>query len=122
MATLTFWCKIVSLYFTALSFSFAEFTLTVLHTNDLHCRFEETDKFGSMCRAVDRKRQECYGGVSRRATKVDEIRSKDSNVILLDAGDQLTGTLWYQVYKGNASVAFMNELKYDVVVSVGFIR
>jgi len=93
------------------------YRLTILHTNDLHARFEETNAYGGLCFAKDRKAGKCYGGVARRATAIKQIRGGEPNVILLDAGDVLTGTLWYNVYRGNASWTFMNELRYDVMVS-----
>eukprot|EP00112_Aurelia_sp_Birch-Aquarium-sp1_P017214 Seg397.28 transcript_id=Seg397.28/GoldUCD/mRNA.D3Y31 product=5'-nucleotidase protein_id=Seg397.28/GoldUCD/D3Y31 len=94
----------------------SDFTLKILHTNDIHSRIEEIDKFGSMCRNVDRTANKCFGGFARLASKVKEIRGKEKNVILLDGGDQQTGTLWYDVLKGNATVYFINKLKYDAMV------
>ncbi|KAK3749568.1 hypothetical protein QZH41_019711 [Actinostola sp. cb2023] len=91
------------------------YRLTILHTNDLHARFEETNAYGGLCFAKDRKAGKCYGGVARRAAAIKQIRGGEPNVILLDAGDVLTGTLWYNVYRGNASWKFMNELRYDVM-------
>lgn len=92
------------------------FKLTILHTNDIHSRFEETTAFGGQCFARDRIAGKCYGGVARRATIIKQIRQKEKNVILLDAGDAMTGTLWYDVYKGNVTWTMMNELNYDAMV------
>lgn len=44
------------------------------------------------------------------------IRAQEKNVLLVSGGDVFTGTLWYQVYRGNATSRFMNELGYDAVV------
>jgi 5'-nucleotidase len=92
------------------------FKLTILHTNDVHSRFEETDIYGKMCFEKDRDAGRCYGGVARRATEIKRIRGEEKNVVLLDAGDVFTGTLWYRVYRGNATWKFMNELGYDAMV------
>lgn len=113
--------------FTALLFltlleSFHGFRLTVLHTNDFHSRFEETDVYGRMCFRKDRVAGRCYGGVARRATEIKRIRNQEENVVLLDAGDVFTGTLWYPVYKGNATWKFMNELGYDAMVGDAFFK
>lgn len=40
------------------------FTLTVLHTNDVHSHFVQTDPYGSRCKAGREKR--CVGGVARQ--------------------------------------------------------
>ena len=94
------------------------FSLTVLHTNDLHARFMETDENGYLCLPKRAAEGKCYGGVARRATIIKQIRAQEENVVLLDAGDVFTGTLWYHVYRGNATSKFMNELRYDAMVSV----
>ena len=93
------------------------FSLTVLHTNDNHGRFEETNTHGFLCSAKDAKAKKCFGGMARRATEIKRIRSEEKNVLLLSGGDVFTGTLWYNVYRGNATRKFMNELGYDAMVS-----
>lgn len=91
------------------------YTLTVLHTNDVHGRVAEFDSFGSACGEEAAAAGECFGGVARRATKIDEIRSEADNVILVDGGDQFQGTLFYTRYKGGAAERFMNALGYDAM-------
>lgn len=95
----------------------ADFNLTVLHTNDVHARFEEANRFGGSCSTSDAQSGKCFGGVARRATMINKIKSERSNVLLLDAGDQFQGTLWFYVYKGLACSAFMNRLGYSAMVS-----
>lgn len=91
------------------------FSLTVLHTNDNHGRFEETNTHGFLCSSKDAKAKKCFGGMARRATEIKRIRSEEKNVLLLSGGDVFTGTLWYNVYRGNATRKFMNELGYDAM-------
>ncbi|RMX39597.1 hypothetical protein pdam_00004020 [Pocillopora damicornis] len=91
------------------------YLLTVLHTNDHHGRFEETDTSGGLCFPRLAKAGECFGGVARRATMIKKIRAEEKNVLLLSGGDVFTGTLWYLAYRGNASRKFMNELGYDAM-------
>lgn len=113
----------VTLYLTASLILFAitaaesNLRVTFLHTNDIHSRIEEIDKYGSMCKAADRAAKKCYGGIARIASKVKEMRGSSQNVLLVDGGDQQTGTLWYDVFNGNATAFFVNKLQYDVMVS-----
>lgn len=45
-------------------------TLTVLHTNDVHSRFLQTDKFGGSCPEDQAEKNKCYGGFARLHYKV----------------------------------------------------
>lgn len=92
-----------------------EYTLTVLHTNDVHARILQFNRFGSSCGEDDAAEGKCFGGVARRATKINEIRAEGGNVILVDGGDQFQGTLFYTQYKGEAAQRFMNTLSYDAM-------
>ena len=56
--------------------------------------------------------------ISKFNTKVAEIRSQRSNVLLLDGGDRFVGTLWFTQYKGLADSFFINRYPYDAMVSV----
>ncbi|XP_051853317.1 5'-nucleotidase [Antechinus flavipes] len=85
--------------------------LTILHTNDLHSRLEQTSDDSGKCKVVS----ECVGGVARLYTKVKEIRQSEPNVLLLDAGDQYQGTVWFTVYKGAEVAHFMNALGYNAM-------
>ena len=91
----------------------SDFELSVLHTNDVHARIEQFNKYGNLCDNT----VNCFGGVARRHTVIEDIRKKEKNVILLDGGDEFQGTLWFIVYKGQAAVKFMNYSKYDAMVS-----
>ena len=75
------------------------FTVTILHTNDTHSHHEPNA-------AGD-------GGAAREAAVVNQIRAEGGNVLLLDAGDRFTGTLFHQQYRGQDSVQIMNAIGYD---------
>ncbi|XP_054651781.1 5'-nucleotidase [Dunckerocampus dactyliophorus] len=89
----------------------SSFELTLLHTNDNHARIEETSVDSGKCAAG----RPCFAGVARRFTKVSEIRKNDKNVLLLDAGDQFQGTVWFNYYKGAEAAYFMNKLGYNAM-------
>ncbi|MDO5621551.1 MAG: bifunctional metallophosphatase/5'-nucleotidase [Paracoccus sp. (in: a-proteobacteria)] len=95
----------------------ADFTLHVLHTNDFHSRIESINKYDSTCDAETEGKGECFGGIARMASAVKSLRDQlgGENVILLDAGDQYQGSLFYTTYKGKDTVEFMDLLGYDAM-------
>ncbi|HDS30554.1 MAG TPA: multifunctional 2',3'-cyclic-nucleotide 2'-phosphodiesterase/5'-nucleotidase/3'-nucleotidase, partial [Firmicutes bacterium] len=93
------------------------FTLTVLHTNDTHARIMDFNKHGTTCNDDERGEDKCFGGVARRATEIKRIRAEEPNMLLVDAGDQFQGTLFYTQYKGKEAKTFMNMLGYDAMTS-----
>ncbi|CAH2249305.1 5 -nucleotidase isoform X1 [Pelobates cultripes] len=87
------------------------FQVTLLHTNDVHARVEQTNRDSGKCGNPS----ECYAGVARRFTKIQEIRNSHEHVLLLDAGDQYQGTIWFNYFKGEEAAYFMNYLHYDAM-------
>ena len=111
-------CLLLRLLLLLLGFSVstsAAWDLVLLHTNDVHARVEETGKHSGKC-SGSRRSGGCYAGVARRATAIKRIRSSESNVLLLDAGDQFQGSVWFNYYKGAEAAHFMNKLQYDAMV------
>lgn len=89
--------------------------LTLLHTNDVHARVDEYNRNGAFCSEADATAGLCIAGTPRLATVVEGIRSNRDNVLLLDAGDQFQGTLFYNVFKGDVLTLTMNYLGYDAM-------
>lgn len=84
---------------------FSQKKIVILHTNDTHSRIEpvpETDRYAPN-----------KGGVERRANYIDQVRKENKNVLLLDAGDFLQGTPYFNLFKGDVEVKAMNLMKYD---------
>ena len=102
-------------FYLAICFA-ANFELTVLHTNDVHAHIEQFNVYGGTCTPEDATKNQCYGGVARRQTVIEDLRKTIPNTILIDGGDQFAGTLWFTVYKGKAALRFMNYIKYDAMV------
>ncbi|XP_059169386.1 snake venom 5'-nucleotidase-like [Physella acuta] len=93
----------------------ADYGITVLHTNDVHARIEESDKNGAPCTDALRSAGKCFGGVARIRTMVNRKRAEHQNTILLDAGDQFQGTLWFYQFGGLVSAEFMNLIGYNAM-------
>ena len=91
----------------------ADYTLTILHTNDFHARFEPISKYDGPCGAEDNTAGECFGGTARLVTAIKDAKSRTNNAILVDGGDQFQGTLFYSYYKGKMAAEMMNKLGYD---------
>ena len=53
------------------------------------------------------------GGVARRATLVKRIRKENPNTLLVDAGDVLQGTPYFNFYKGEVEYKAMSAIGYD---------
>ena len=93
----------------------ADYSLTILHTNDFHARFEPISKYDSGCGAEDNAEGKCFGGSARLVTAISEARARSNNAILVDGGDQFQGTLFYTYYKGALAAEMMNKLGYDAM-------
>ena len=93
----------------------ADYTLTILHTNDFHARFEQISAFDSACSAEDAAGAKCFGGTARLVTAIADARARSNNAILVDGGDQFQGSLFYTYYKGAMTAEFMTKLGYDAM-------
>jgi 5'-nucleotidase / UDP-sugar diphosphatase len=95
----------------------AEYTLHILHINDMHSRIEPINRFDSTCSAEDDAAGECFGGVARLKTLIDQKRAEleGQNVLVLDAGDQFQGSLFFTTYQGAAAAEFMNAIGFDAM-------
>ncbi len=97
----------------------AETTLHILHINDLHSRIQPISGSGSTCSAENDAAGECFGGVARVATAINTLRAElqaaGENVIVLDAGDQYQGSLFFTTYRGAAEAEFMEAIGFDAM-------
>lgn len=92
----------------------------IIHTGDVHSHFEMFNWLYQPCKIEDMKpndrKTKCFGGVARRCQFIKDIRRRNRNVLLLDAGDQYQGTLWFNAYKGNLTKYFVDYLQYNAMV------
>lgn len=71
-----------------------DFLLSLIHTNDTHAHIDN---------------------VARKATVVEALREDNPSSLLVDAGDVFSGTLYFNQFKGQADLDFMNMLGYDAM-------
>lgn len=76
--------------------------LVILHTNDTHS-------------AIEPDRHD-MGGVGRRKVLIDSVRGVHENVMLIDAGDAVQGSLYYTLFGGEVERKLMNALGYDIQI------
>ena len=93
----------------------ADYTLTILHTNDFHARFEPISKYDSGCSAESNAEGKCFGGSARLVTAVEAAKARAENHILVDGGDQFQGSLFYTYYKGKVAAEMMNKMGYTAM-------
>lgn len=75
--------------------------LVIVATNDTHSQIDPDDT-------------DNMGGVLRRKVVVDSIRSANDNVLLIDMGDPVQGTMYFNLFGGDVENMVMNELGYDI--------
>lgn len=77
--------------------------ITIVHTNDTHSRIDE-GKYAGM-------------GFAKIATKVEELRAQNPNLLLLDAGDTFHGQTIATLVEGESIVTIMNAMQYDAMTA-----
>ena len=75
--------------------------LVLLTTNDTHSQ-------------IDPDTKDNMGGAARRKVVVDSVRSTADNMLLVDAGDAVQGTLYFNLFGGEVEQKVMNALGYDL--------
>ncbi len=76
--------------------------LVILHTNDTH---------SLIIPDADGK-----GGVMQRKAIIDSVKSVNKDVILVDAGDKVQGTLYFKFFKGDVEYPLQNMLGVDIAI------
>lgn len=75
----------------------------IMHVNDTHGRVD-AGKYDGM-------------GLARVSTIVKQTRAEDPNVLFLDAGDTIHGTVFASLTKGESVIRVMNEMGYDAMTT-----
>lgn len=94
--------KILTLLALSVSFIAAAQSLVLLHTNDTHSVIDSDEKG--------------VGGILPRKAIIDSIKKAEKNVILIDAGDMVQGSLYFKYFKGDVEYPLANMLDYDIKI------
>lgn len=92
-----------------------EFTATVLHTNDVHGRFEQVSPSGVRCSERAALAETCVGGIARQKTLVQQTIDSGANVLFLNTGDYYQGSIWFYILGAEIVVDAVNYLKHDAM-------
>lgn len=76
--------------------------LVILHTNDTHSLILP-DADGR-------------GGVLQRKAIIDSVKNANKDVLLVDAGDKVQGTLYFKFFKGDVEYPLQNMLGVDISI------
>lgn len=82
---------------------------TIVHMNDTHSKDKEFISVSKEDGTTNR-----YGGAARRKTFIDNVRKENENVIVMHAGDTITGSVFSIVYQGMDETVLMNDMGIDV--------
>lgn len=93
--------------------------ISIIHVNDIHSHIDEFNKYGTDCRpsviTPHPQSQECGGGYARIKAEVERIQLAHPDNLLLNAGDEFQGTMFYTYYKGEKTAEILNQMQFDAV-------
>ena len=87
-------------------------SMTILHVNDTH---SYVTPHNVLLKIEGKDTVATAGGYSLLDSAVEDIRSREKNVLLLHAGDVLEGTIWTPKFQGLADIDAMNAVKFDAL-------
>ncbi|MDR2457404.1 MAG: metallophosphoesterase, partial [Clostridiales Family XIII bacterium] len=90
------------------------FTLTIIHTNDVHANYDGFKADNHICYEDICKGG--YGGALRLQRDVKALKRQYPQALVMDAGDQFLGTLFWTIHKEVATLAVMNAIGYQFFV------
>jgi 5'-nucleotidase len=88
--------------------------ITILHINDHHSHLKPDKRMTLMLDGKSTRVRS--GGMPAVVAKIKELESTSNNVIKLHAGDAISGSLFFTLFKGEADAALMNEICFDAFV------
>ncbi|KFA69213.1 hypothetical protein S40285_00082 [Stachybotrys chlorohalonatus IBT 40285] len=89
-----------------------DFSFSFIHVNDVHAHLDEFSSSGTDCTRPERG---CFGGIARIKTVLDELRAEHPENLVINAGDEFQGTLFYSFYGPEKIAESVNLLEYDIM-------
>lgn len=89
--------------------------LLILHWNDVHARVLPQNSHGSTC--SDEDAVNCSGGWAKIGGMIETLCQTRQECLLLDAGDEFSGSMFSTAYKGWEAAQFLNMIQPDAFVS-----
>jgi 5'-nucleotidase len=80
-------------------------TISILHTNDLHCHIEPFT--GTNDRYAGK------GGLARISTLAQKYKKENPSTLLFDSGDMFQGTPYFNYFEGELMLKIMSAAGYD---------
>ncbi|XP_063709952.1 apyrase-like [Culicoides brevitarsis] len=100
-----------ALFATSIKFSVADLplTLTLIHVNDLHARFEPVTAGPKSEDCNLEPKEKCIAGYARVVHAIRALKQKyhDDNPMLINAGDNFQGSIWYGFLRWNVTQAML---------------
>ena len=93
----------------------ADYTLTVLHVNDVHAAFLPAKPDGTPCAPAESQNPQCQGGAARLAAAIERERRTDHNVIVVAAGGFFAGSPLWDRYKDQLVSNLMTRMNFDAL-------
>lgn len=93
---------LISAIIASASLGIAARDLVILHTNDTHSLIVPD---------IDGR-----GGVLQRKAIIDSVRKAERNVLLIDAGDRVQGSLYFKFFKGEVDYPIQNMMDVDISI------
>ncbi|KAK3931562.1 Apyrase [Frankliniella fusca] len=99
--------------------------MSVVHLNDFHARFEPVSPEFTSCDPslvntcvpypCRRDAKNCVGGIARVAAAMERLRRQHPDSLVLNAGDNFQGSLYYYVHRHAIMSFFLNRLRFDAM-------
>ena len=89
-------------------------TLHLAHINDHHSMLDERPR--TEMRLLGEPAQVSLGGFARVAQAMRELSQQHRPLLKLHAGDAMTGSLYYTLFKGSSDAQLMNTVCFDAFV------
>ncbi len=103
---------IVATLFAALSLGVAKAgELKIVHINDHHSHLKSNGRMSLNLGGKSTRVKS--GGMPSVVAKIKDLQNKSPNLLKLHAGDAVSGSLFFTLFKGEADAALMNEICFD---------